>query len=66
MQIECPTPAKRRYATPQAAQCASRRQALWADGRFLRAYDCPCGWWHLTSRQATLLPAEGRSQRKVA
>jgi hypothetical protein len=54
----CATPAKCRYATPQAAERAARRLAFFAGGRFMRAYLCPCDWWHLTRRYCTPLPAE--------
>lgn len=70
MERQCSTPAKRRYPTQQAAELASTRQVLWAGGQFLRAYRCPCDWWHLTSRHATGLPAQyaadSASRREVA
>jgi hypothetical protein len=49
----CPTPAKVRYATEGAAQ-------LVAAGfhRDLRAYHCPCDWWHLTSKPGPVKPRE--------
>lgn len=33
-------------------------QAFFADGHIMRAYQCECGWWHLTRRYSTRLPAE--------
>jgi hypothetical protein len=48
MGTECPTPAKSRYATREAAESAARRVAI-AVQPALYPYTCPCGWWHLTS-----------------
>jgi hypothetical protein len=48
--LPCPHPGKRRYATPEAAAQDARKGAL-IRGWFLRTYECPCGWWHLTSRR---------------
>jgi hypothetical protein len=42
--LMCPTPEKKRYATASAAQFFAV-----TDG--LRAYKCPCGSWHLTSKR---------------
>lgn len=41
--MACPTPEKRSYGTREAAVFFAR-----ADG--LRAYRCPCGGWHLSSK----------------
>ena len=46
--IECPTPDKKRYDSYQAASFFAQ-----TDG--LRAYRCPCGKYHLSSR-----PGKGR------
>lgn len=47
----CPTPAKARYATREAAGRAAHSASL-AFGQTLRPYECPCSWWHLTSSPA--------------
>lgn len=44
---ECPTPEKHRYATREAAAVAAERCVI-PFGRVLNAYDCRCGWVHLT------------------
>lgn len=44
MSLPCPTPAKKSYDTRDAAVFFAR-----ADG--LRAYQCRCGAWHLSSKQ---------------
>lgn len=46
----CPTPAKARYATREAAITAALRQRLARD-KLLHPYQCEptCSWWHLTS-----------------
>lgn len=51
---ECPTPAKARYATREAAVSAALRQRLALD-KLLTPYECEtaCGWWHLTSKART-------------
>jgi hypothetical protein len=46
----CPTPAKRRYATEQAAR---RRAQFWVE-RW--TYQCRCGFFHVTKR-----PQDGSS-----
>ena len=39
------------YATQAVAEAVIDRIAFIADGRRpVRAYQCPRGWWHLTSR----------------
>lgn len=43
----CPTPTKSRYATQAVADRAGRRSVITV-GRHLSAYQCRCGWWHLT------------------
>jgi hypothetical protein len=43
-QRSCPTPEKRAYVEREAAVFFAR-----ADG--LRAYKCPCGAYHLSSKQ---------------
>lgn len=50
----CPTPAKARFATREAAESASRRATLGV-GTVLHPYPCQeaCGWWHLTSKPRT-------------
>lgn len=55
----CPTAGKRRYATHGAAARDAAGLVFIADGCCMRAYPCPCGWWHLTRRDSTPLPAEG-------
>lgn len=42
-EVACPTPQKKSYATRETAVFFAR-----ADG--LRAYLCPCGLWHLSSK----------------
>lgn len=50
----CPHPDKVRYASRFAAEVqigrAMRYAALYGDGYQLRAYQCCCGRWHLTSK----------------
>jgi hypothetical protein len=41
--VKCPTPQKKVYDSREAAIFFAR-----ADG--LRAYQCPCGRWHLSSK----------------
>lgn len=43
MAKECPTPNKKTYDTKGAAQFFA-----YTDG--LRSYKCPCGKWHLSSK----------------
>ncbi|MCM3822603.1 hypothetical protein ACP4TB_30515 [Streptomyces sp. DR3-1] len=43
----CPHPAKLRYATPEAARLAAERCVV-PFGQLLNAYQCRCGWVHLT------------------
>jgi hypothetical protein len=52
---DCPTPTKARYATQNAAITAAAR-ASFGLGTPLRPYECPCSWWHLTSKRADLIP----------
>ena len=42
--MKCPTPEKKSYEDKRAAVFFAQ-----ADG--LRAYQCPCGKWHLSSRE---------------
>jgi hypothetical protein len=51
----CPTPTKARYATIAAAENAATRAAVRLDTP-LRPYECPCTWWHLTSKPAETIP----------
>jgi hypothetical protein len=51
----CATPSKRRYATRSAAAHAASGLVVVAEGVLMRAYPCPCGWWHLTRRQGAVL-----------
>lgn len=48
MAERCPTPAKRRYATAEAAASYALAREL-GIGALLTPYACPCGWVHLTS-----------------
>lgn len=51
----CHHPTKSRFATVEAAEIAAARAQVPLGVR-LRAYDdCPCGWVHLTSRDAPTL-----------
>lgn len=59
----CPTAAKRRYATRSGAARAAAGLVFVADGHLMRAYPCPCGWWHLTRRHSTPMPAELAGER---
>lgn len=52
---ECPTPTKMRYATKAAAEDAAAR-ALTRTDTPLRPYECPCTWWHLTSKPGEKTP----------
>jgi hypothetical protein len=45
MTTACPTPAKTRFATDEAAKHAAARYV-----KTLRTYQCDCSWWHLTSK----------------
>lgn len=47
--VDCPTPAKSKYATQEAAQSAAHRVQI-PVGQVLTPYSCRCGWVHLTSR----------------
>lgn len=49
---DCPTPAKRHYATKLGALNTVRVDRLGTAGAPARAYKCPCGWWCLTSKRA--------------
>lgn len=53
--LPCPTPTKSRYATTAAADQAARHVQI-PVGTIMRAYECQCGWWHLT--RSTSAPAE--------
>jgi hypothetical protein len=44
-QRTCPTPAKVRHATREDAERRARIHPT-----ALRAYECKCSWWHLTSK----------------
>jgi hypothetical protein len=46
---KCPTPAKLCYSTKASAEDALRHNPFDGDRR-VRAYECRCGKWHLTSR----------------
>lgn len=45
--LPCPTPAKHRYATVEAAQRAAHRTQI-PFGQHLNTYPCRCGWFHNT------------------
>lgn len=49
----CPTPAKTRFATESAALHAAAYYS-----KILRTYECPCGWYHLTSKPAAARPID--------
>jgi hypothetical protein len=49
MAERCPTPAKRRFATAEAAVSYARSRELGV-GTLLTPYACPCTWVHLTSQ----------------
>jgi hypothetical protein len=49
MAERCPTPAKRRFATVEAAHAYALAREL-GIGDLLTPYACPCGWTHLTSQ----------------
>jgi len=56
----CPTPTKSRYATGEAARRAATRVGFTYSIE-LRAYECACTWFHLTSQpvpQHTLVTAD--------
>jgi hypothetical protein len=53
----CPTPSKRRFATPEAAASYAHARVL-GIGALLTPYECPCGWWHLTSAEQVPAHAE--------
>jgi hypothetical protein len=58
MPPKCPTPRKIRFKTRDRANRAARR-LLREKGFALYPYQCPCGWWHLTSsRQKGLTDPE--------
>jgi hypothetical protein len=46
---ECPTPDKARFATEEAAPKQTQKTTI-----PLRAYECVCGWWHLTRQTDAL------------
>jgi hypothetical protein len=50
MAARCPTPTKRRFATVEAATSYAHAREL-GIGALLTPYECPCGWWHLTSAE---------------
>jgi hypothetical protein len=54
----CPNAYKLRYATAEGARREASTLPFITGGVVMRAYLCPCGWWHLTRRQGTPLPAE--------
>lgn len=45
----CPTPEKKRFATPEGAASYALAREL-GIGDLLTPYACPCGWTHLTSQ----------------
>lgn len=65
MSAECPTAAKRRYATRAGAELAAAELTVVAGGIRMRAYLCPCSWWHLTRRHACHLPARSMPRRSA-
>ena len=65
MSSACPTAAKRRYATLAAADRAAAELTVFAGGIRMRAYPCPCGWWHLTRRHASHTPARSTPRRSA-
>lgn len=65
MSAPCPTAAKRRYATHSAADRAAAELSVYAGGIRMRAYLCPCGWWHLTRRHARFLPSSSLPRRSA-
>lgn len=48
----CPTPHKRKHTNREQAEAVISR--MWREGRNqrlpVRAYHCPCGMWHTTSK----------------
>ena len=65
MNAACPTAAKRRYATRDSAEHDAAELTVIAGGILMRAYRCPCSWWHLTRRQADYLPAANTPRRSA-
>ncbi|MEU0940371.1 hypothetical protein [Embleya sp. NPDC005971] len=67
MSDSCPTPDKARFATREGAESFATRKFL-SLGIMLRPYgDCPCGWFHLTSRGSEeLTPTEAELAREYA
>jgi hypothetical protein len=57
MAARCPTPTKRRFATVEAATSYAHAREL-GIGQLLTPYECPCGWWHLTSQPPVPAHAE--------
>lgn len=53
----CPTPDKKRYATPEAAQTGARRSLIGV-GHHLYPYTCICTWWHLSKNPTHAIPAD--------
>jgi hypothetical protein len=53
----CPNPQKMRYLDLVQADAAAQAAI---EGKTLYPYDCPCGWWHLTSN-----PRRGRALREL-
>lgn len=51
----CPTPAKKRYATSEAADRAAHGAQLAIPGP-LHPYMCVCTWWHLSKKPPTTIP----------
>ena len=65
MSTACPTATKRRYATFAAADRAAAELSVYAGGIRMRAYLCPCGWWHLTRRHALRIPSQNTPRRSA-
>lgn len=53
----CPTPDKKRYATPEAAHNAAHRSEI-AMGYPLHPYICTCTWYHLSKQPQNNIPAD--------
>lgn len=58
VQGSCRSAGKRRYATRRAALQQAHALVYVAGGIVMRPYRCECGWWHLTRRRGSRLPAE--------
>lgn len=48
--VSCPTPAKSGYADARTARTEATRIRADKRGSALIPYQCPCGSWHLKSR----------------